>query len=308
MSSNGAPIGHARSPLVSIIINNHNYAHFLGHAIESALRQTYRRTEVIVVDDGSTDRSREVIKGFGDRIRSELKVNGGQASAINAGVAASRGEVLCFLDADDLCRRNRAAHLVQLFDELPRGQPLVLYHRLIQFGDREHDLPLVPEIFRDLDGRELGGKLFRVTSAELVYLHARRFAYIPFLAPPTSGLALNRRVADRIFPIPEAHQVGADCLVVRAAMLVGDAFATDEVLGLRRWHEANHSREVQKHLIDEAFLKSMDVYLNRILTESGKEAVISVFDSSGAVRYYKSIGSSRDLGRLAGKELIRGLE
>src|SRR5207302_11124509 len=70
--------------------------------IESALNQRYSRTEVIVVDDGSTDNSREVIAGFGDRVRPLFKKNGGQASAFNAGFRMSRGEVILFLDSDDL--------------------------------------------------------------------------------------------------------------------------------------------------------------------------------------------------------------
>src|SRR4051812_16040279 len=90
-----------RAPWASIIINNYNYGHFLRDAIDSALAQTYPCTEVIVVDDGSTDDSREVIAGYGQRVTAVFKENGGQASAFNAGFAASRGEVVVFLDADD---------------------------------------------------------------------------------------------------------------------------------------------------------------------------------------------------------------
>ena len=80
-----------RLPLVSIIVNNYNYERFVAQAIESALQQTYSPVEVIVVDDGSVDHSREIIQGYGGRIQPVLKENGGQASALNAGFAASRG-------------------------------------------------------------------------------------------------------------------------------------------------------------------------------------------------------------------------
>ena len=88
--------------LASIIINNYNYAGFLREAIDSALNQTYRNTEVIMVDDGSTDGSREIIASYGDRIVPVLKQNGGQNSALNAGFSLSRGDVILFLDSDDV--------------------------------------------------------------------------------------------------------------------------------------------------------------------------------------------------------------
>lgn len=91
-----------RSLLVSIIVNNYNYGRFLREAIESALSQTYKPLEVIVVDDGSTDCSRDVIASFGARILPVFKENGGQASALNAGFARSHGDLVMFLDSDDL--------------------------------------------------------------------------------------------------------------------------------------------------------------------------------------------------------------
>src|SRR6266446_10892486 len=86
--------------LASVIVNNYNYARFLREAIDSALDQTYRNTEVIVVDDGSTDGSREIIASYGDRIIPVLKENGGQNSALNAGFLLSRGNVMLVLDSD----------------------------------------------------------------------------------------------------------------------------------------------------------------------------------------------------------------
>ena len=88
--------------LVSIIIGNYNYEAYVADAIESALGQTYPNVEVIVVDDGSTDDSRAVISNYGDRITSIFKENGGHGSALNQGFTASRGQVVMFLDSDDV--------------------------------------------------------------------------------------------------------------------------------------------------------------------------------------------------------------
>ena len=83
--------------LVSVIVNNYNYGSYLSEAIDSALNQTYPNVEVIVVDDGSTDNSREIIAGYGNRIVSILKENGGQGTCFNAGFERSSGDVVVFL-------------------------------------------------------------------------------------------------------------------------------------------------------------------------------------------------------------------
>src|SRR5262245_34856310 len=99
----------------SIVISNYNYARFLGHAIDSALGQTWPETEVIVVDDGSTDESHQVIADYGSRIVPVLKHNGGMASTQNAGFAASHGDVILFLDADDALLPTTVAQAVKRF-------------------------------------------------------------------------------------------------------------------------------------------------------------------------------------------------
>ncbi len=76
--------------LVTIIVNDYNYGQFVEQAIASALAQDYSRTEVLVVDDGSTDNSRQVISKFGGAIERIFKPNQGQASTFNAGFQASR--------------------------------------------------------------------------------------------------------------------------------------------------------------------------------------------------------------------------
>ena len=97
---------------VSIIVDNYNYGRFLGIAIESALAQTWKNLEVIVVDDGSTDESPEVISRYVGRITAIRKENGGQASAFNVGFQHSSGQLVIFLDADDVLYPNCVACVV----------------------------------------------------------------------------------------------------------------------------------------------------------------------------------------------------
>jgi glycosyltransferase involved in cell wall biosynthesis len=90
------------TPLVSVIIPVYNYDRYLGEAIESVLGQTYQHLEVIVVDDGSTDRSAEVAKSFADRgVRYRYQANAGIGPARNTGLESAGGEFIAFLDADD---------------------------------------------------------------------------------------------------------------------------------------------------------------------------------------------------------------
>lgn len=91
-----------KGPLVSIIIPCYNAAAFVGEAIESALSQEYRPKEVIVVDDGSSDDSVQSIKSFGERVRWKSTPNRGAPAARNEGLQLANGELVKFLDADDV--------------------------------------------------------------------------------------------------------------------------------------------------------------------------------------------------------------
>lgn len=89
------------SPLVSVVIPTYNYGHLVGEAVESALAQTYPSVEVIVIDDGSLDDTRERLTRYGNRIRYCYQPNAGLSAARNAGIQFARGDFIAFLDSDD---------------------------------------------------------------------------------------------------------------------------------------------------------------------------------------------------------------
>ena len=104
-----------KNPLVSIVINNYNYGNYVQNSIVSALNQTYENFEIIVVDDGSTDHSRDVICKYEREIIAVYKENGGQASALNRGFQLSQGEIICFLDSDDVFLNHKVLSIVNAY-------------------------------------------------------------------------------------------------------------------------------------------------------------------------------------------------
>lgn len=89
-------------PLVSVIIPTYNNGQFIKEAIDSALSQTYSETEIIVIDDGSTDNTRKIVEKYKDRVKYLYKENSGSASARNMGIRESSGKFIAFLDSDDV--------------------------------------------------------------------------------------------------------------------------------------------------------------------------------------------------------------
>lgn len=102
------------APLVSVIIPAFNRAHSVRVSIDSVLQQTYRPLEVIVVNDGSTDETAEVLAGYGGRILSIRQDNGGPSSARNTGVAHAKGEIIAFLDSDDTWHPQKLERQIKL--------------------------------------------------------------------------------------------------------------------------------------------------------------------------------------------------
>jgi glycosyltransferase involved in cell wall biosynthesis len=211
------------TPTIAILINNYNYGRFLRQAIESALGQTSRADEIVVVDDGSTDDSRYIIAGFGDAITGILKPNGGQASALNAGIAASSADWLLFLDADDFFASRK----------LERIRAAIARHvepRLIV-----HDCD-----FCDAAGQpiEFLQPLFERTRVLDERANARRGRILVTL-PATSGLCARRDLMQQIGPIPEDLRITADDYFKQAALLLTPVLALAERLAMRRIHAAN---------------------------------------------------------------------
>lgn len=210
---------------VDVVVNNHNYGRYLADAIDSALSQTHPAVAVVVVDDGSTDESRAVIAQYGDRVRAVLKDNGGQASALNAGFAASDGDIVVFLDSDDVLAADTAAMVSDAFEADTRLAK-VQYRLAVIDADgvptgETRPAPHLPLPSGDVRRRELRSPF------DVVWLS-------------TSGMALARWVLERLFPIPEDDfRDHPDWYLQHLPALLGPVTSLDRVGGQYRLHGAN---------------------------------------------------------------------
>jgi hypothetical protein len=233
---------------VSIVINNYNYARFIRRAIESALAQTHPDIDLVIVDDGSTDGSAAIIAEYEGRARIVLQPNGGQAAALNSGFAASRGDIVMFLDSDDMLDPGAAAAVALAFRP---GTAKV------QFG-----LAWV-----DAEDAPLDGSWPSALPQEDVVEHLARTCTCP--SPPMSGNAFSRAVLEKVMPVPQGpFRLYADSYVNATAALHGPIAVIGRTLGRYRMHGSNQSeqggidlarmrRVMQSHLAREAAIRRM---------------------------------------------------
>ena len=200
-------------PLVSVVLPVHNGQEYVRQAVESVLSQTDALFELIVVNDGSVDRSEEIVRAFGDRVHYVVQPNMGAAAARNRGLEIAQGDLLAFIDADDLWLPDKLLHQTSYLDTHPTVEYCV--------GKIRHFLEpgkSVPRGFKaGLLERDVVGRLF--------------------------GTLLARRTAfDRLgcfnADLSIAHDVE---WFVRAEELQVSMGVLDEVVMLKRVHEDNIS-------------------------------------------------------------------
>jgi len=208
---------------LSVVITNYNYEDYVAEAIESALAVRWDDLEVVIVDDGSTDGSREVIDRYRSRVEVLLTENGGQRVAANRGYARCTGDVVVFLDSDDVLPPELAERLAEVWSpEVSK----------VQFRMQRIDA----------EGKPIGSPFpaFRPvpTPADVRRWMTATSAYP---TPPGSGNAYARWFLDRVFPLDERLGDASDSACLAAAPLLGDVVTLPEVVVGYRRHGANDS-------------------------------------------------------------------
>lgn len=212
------------NPLVTVLVDTYNHERFIEEAVVSVLEQDFPRSdmEILVVDDGSTDHTPEILKKFEPHVRVLRKANGGQASAFNAGIPQARGEIVGFLDGDDWWTKNKLSRVVQTMTADPSvglvGHGIIVVDR---DGSARH------EVLRD-------GFRFRANNAEGARLFRTRCSFLG-----TSRMTIRRHVLAEIGPVPERVVVQADEFLFTLAATLADTEILREPLTYYRYHEAN---------------------------------------------------------------------
>ncbi len=206
------------NPLVSVIIGNYNYGRFLRQSIDSVLNQTYQNFELIVVDDGSTDNSQEIIKSYGSRLIAIFQENSGQDVAFKAGIQRSQGEIICFLDADDYFHETKVMKVVNSF--LTHPEWVMVSHCWISVNK---------------EGKPIGSSASNILSQGDVKKLLLKWG--KYASAISSGIACRRSDLDKVLPLSLTW--GVDACLNAALPFYGQVGSINEPLMFYRMHGNN---------------------------------------------------------------------
>ncbi len=208
----------------SVLIDTYNHERFIEQAIVSVLEQDFSAAdrEIIVVDDGSTDCTAEIVKKFEPHVRLLRKENGGQASAFNAGIPECKGEIIAFLDGDDWWARGKLGRVMDTMNSDP------------SIGMVGH---AIVESFEDGQERIIAlehSERLRLSSVAGAYVFRLHRCYLG-----TSRLTIRAELAREILPVPEPLIFEADEYLFTMAAALADVVILREPLTHYRIHGAN---------------------------------------------------------------------
>jgi glycosyltransferase involved in cell wall biosynthesis len=211
-------------PLVTVLIDTYNHERFIEEAIASVLEQDFpsSETEIIVVDDGSTDRTPEIVRKFASRLRLIRKPNGGQASAFNVGIPEAQGEFIAFLDGDDWWARNKLSRAMETFEAEP------------ELGFVGHGDTLVYSDGRQMTHVLREGCRFQANTIEGARLFRLRKSFLG-----TCRMTVRAKIVRQILPVPEILTIQADEYLFTLAASSCPVRVLPEPLFFYRLHDSN---------------------------------------------------------------------
>jgi hypothetical protein len=211
-------------PFVSVLIDTYNHERFIEKAIVSVLEQDFQAAEreILVVDDGSSDHTPEIIRKFEPQVRVLRKKNGGQASAFNAGIPECKGEIIAFLDGDDWWAPGKLKRVTQVLNSEPSVG--LLGHGIHEAFSDGKIRTSVPEKSERLQLNSLAAaRVFRLRKSYL----------------GTSRMILRTELARRILPVPEALVFEADEYIFTLGALISELIILQDALTYYCIHGSN---------------------------------------------------------------------
>ncbi len=275
----------AKPVLVSVLINNYNYAPFIQYCLDSLYNQTYKHIEIIVYDDGSTDNSLEVLQRNADKIKIISQPNHGkypsfnQANGIYQAFKASTGEIICLLDSDDAFAATKVEKVVAAFHKSP--ELTMVQHNMYRIDVNNQPTGEIGKKNFIIDERLLHGIYF-----------TRRID--PFFVQ-TSALSFSRTFLQKMLPLQEGvyELIWADVRLSRAAVFTGKVKTLEELLSEYRVHGTNDSGKLKDPVFFNKFRKQHYAYFNEQALKNGMPALRQIPNSLSKVRLaiYMLVGS-----------------
>jgi len=209
---------------VSVLIDTYNHERFIEQAITSVLEQEFPASdrEIIVVDDGSTDRTPQIVRKFEPQVRLVRKQNGGQASAFNAGIPECKGEIIAFLDGDDWWAPKKLSAVAEAL--ATDGSLGLVGHGITEvLSDGSQHSQLIKDIPRFRIDSETGALTFRLRKN--------------FLG--TSRMTYRTNLLARIGKVPQALTIQADEYLFTLGAVFSEVLILRDSLTFYRMHESN---------------------------------------------------------------------
>ena len=269
---------------IDIVINNYNYGWCICDAIDSACRQDHPSTNVVVVDDGSTDDSRQRLRAYEGLVDIVLRENGGQAAALNAGFARCSGDVVMFLDADDMLAPTAASRAAAAFAADPLAARVQFRMGLIDAHGRALSRSRHPS-HRPMPSGDL-------RRPELAFPFDMAWVAM-------SGNAFRTDSLRRIMPIPDHTygRWGADWYLVHLTTLLGRVVSLEESGAFYRIHGRN-AFEPKDPVLDMDRIRLEIFYQQHTL-----EALSSLADQLGLERPHPVLSLSNIANRIISQRL-----
>jgi glycosyltransferase involved in cell wall biosynthesis len=278
-----AMMAHVSQPnLVSIVVPCFNAERFLAETLDSAFAQTYPHTEIIVIDDGSTDGTAEVIRSYAGRLTAEFGSNRGASAARNRGTALARGEFIQYLDADDLLPAHAIEHRVAALQKTGAD---------VAYSDWEKLTEL------ETGGFDISERVVR--RIEDVHPVLQIALITDFWAPP-AALTYRRTIVDKIGGWKEWLPIIQDARFLQDAGLAGGQFVYSPSVGAQyRVHrEASLSRRSSAAFVADVFKNACDLQatfeVRGVLNVAERSALASIYNYTARSLFFQDRTAFRE--------------